>query len=332
MKKALSIMLCALMLLSFTSCENQKELTRDFTAMNTLISIRVFGVSNEENEKAMTLFTDKINELSILFDANNEKSDVKEINNSDENCRVSSYTAGIIKKSLVASKNTDGYFDITIMPVLKLWGFDNGLYGVPKSENILKALKNVSYKNISVKGDTVTKLPGTEVALGGIAKGYIGDELLKIADECNVNAIISLGGNIVLCGDNSGKGYYTVGVKNPLNQNELLCTFESVGNKSVVTSGAYERYFEKDGKTYHHIIDTSTGYPSDSDLLSVSVIGEDGAFCDAYSTALFSMGKEKAVAFAEENNDFSYILVTDTNEIITIGDVKNLEVLDSNFK
>ncbi|MGN0525884.1 MAG: FAD:protein FMN transferase [Acutalibacteraceae bacterium] len=332
MKKALSIMLCALMLLSFTSCENQKELTKDFTAMNTLISIRVFGISDKENEKTVRLFTDKINELSVLFDANNENSDVKKVNASDKSCEVSSYTADIIKKSITASEKTKGCFDITVMPVLKLWGFDNGLYGVPEAENISKALSNVSYKSISVKGNTVTKKPDTEISLGGIAKGYIGDELLKIAEEYKVNAIISLGGNIVLCGDNQGKGYYTVGVKNPLDQNELLCTFESVGNKSVVTSGAYERYFEKDGKTYHHIIDTSTGYPSESDLLSVTVIGENGAFCDAYSTALFSMGKEKAVAFANENHDFSYILVTDKNEVITVGDIQNLEILDDDFK
>lgn len=332
MKKAVAIFLCGCFLLTMCSCNSNGELRTEFTAMNTLMSIRVFSCSNGERDSAIRAFEDKINELDTLFDANNENSDVSEINGKNTEIKVSEATAKIIEKSILASSLTKGAFDITIMPVLKLWGFDNGNYGVPEKKEIQSALRNVGADKISVKNNTVIKEDNTQISLGGIAKGYVGDELLKIAEKYGVSAVLSLGGNIVLCGENTEKGMWTVGVKNPLEANELVCTFEHKGNVSVVTSGGYERSFEKDGKAYHHIIDTKTGEPAETDLLSVTVIGEDGALCDAFSTALFSMGKEKAVKFAKEHNDFEYIFITENKEIIATEGVSSLKLTDDSFK
>lgn len=314
------------------SCGSKKEATKEFTAMNTLMSIRVFSSSEGSEEEALQLFVDKIKELEALFDANNESGDVALVNEGETEILVSEDTAKIIEKSLLANKLTDGAFDITIMPVLKLWGFDNGKYAVPEKENIKTALSLVGEDAISLKGNVVTKKKNVEISLGGIAKGYVGDELLKIAKENGASAVLSLGGNIVLCGENEEKGEWTVGVKNPLEANELVCTFEHKGNVSVVTSGGYERSFEKDGKAYHHIIDTKTGEPAETDLLSVTVIGEDGALCDAFSTALFVMGKEKAVKFAKEHNDFEYIFITENKEIIATEGVSSLKLADESFE
>ena len=332
MKKALAILLCGCFLLTICSCNSNGELRTEFTAMNTLMSIRVFSCSNGERDSVIRAFEDKINELDALFDANNESSAVSKINGKKAEIKVSEDTANIIEKSIVANKLTEGAFDITIMPVLKLWGFDNGSYGVPKKEDIKNALAFVGEDKLSVNGNTLTKEENTQISLGGIAKGYVGDELLKIAEIYGVSAVISLGGNIVLCGENEEKGEWTVGVKNPLETDSLVCTFKHKGDVSVVTSGGYERSFQKDGKTYHHIIDTKTGEPAKSDLLSVTVIGEDGALCDAFSTALFSMGKEKAVKFAKEHNDFEYIFITENKEIITTDGVKGCEILSEEFK
>ena len=332
MRKALAIFLCGCFLLTMCSCNSNGELRTEFTAMNTLMSIRVFSCSNGERDSVIRAFEDKINELDDLFDANNENSDVSKINGKNEAIKVSEATAEIIEKSIVANKLTDGAFDITIMPVLKLWGFDNGKYGVPEKAKIKTALAFVGKDKLSVNGNTLTKEENTQISLGGIAKGYVGDELLKIAEKYGASAVISLGGNIILCGENEEKGEWTVGVKNPLETDSLVCTFKHKGNVSVVTSGGYERSFQKDGKTYHHIIDTKTGEPAKSDLLSVTVIGEDGALCDAFSTALFSMGKEKAVKFAKEHNDFVYIFITENKEIITTDGVKGCEILSEEFK
>ncbi len=331
MKKAISLLLCVLFLFNLCSCNFSKNEAINLTAMNTLMQIRVFSSLKGKKETAK-LFENEILRLEALFDEGIAESDVYKINNCDSQCRISSETAKIIESASFASKKTNGAFDITIMPVLRLWGFDNGNYGVPEKNDIETALLKVGSDNIKLNGAEITKKNGTEISLGGIAKGYLGDRLLKIAEENEICAVVSLGGNIVLCGENREKGYWTVGVKNPISQNELACTFESEGNLSVVTSGGYERYFEKDGKTFHHIIDTKTGEPARSDLLSVTVIGKNGALCDAYSTALFAMGKEKAVAFAKENNDFKYIFITDENEILALGEIKNLQAESENFK
>ncbi len=332
MRKAVAILLCVCFLLTMCSCNSNGELRTEFTAMNTLISLRVFSCSNGERDSAIRAFEDKINELNALFDANAETGDVAQINRGNEAIKVSEDTAAIIEKSILANDLTNGAFDITIMPVLKLWGFDNGNYGVPEKEDIKSALAFVGGDGVSVKDNTVLKKKNAEITLGGIAKGYLGDELLKIAEKYGASAVLSLGGNIVLCGENEEKGEWTVGVKNPLETDSLVCTFKHKGNVSVVTSGGYERSFKKDGKTYHHIIDTKTGEPAKSDLLSVTVIGEDGALCDAFSTALFVMGKEKAVKFAKEHNDFEYIFITENKEIITTDGVESCELLSEDFK
>lgn len=332
MKKAIALFLCGCFLLTMCSCDFKKETKTEFTAMNTLMSIRVFSSSKGKNEESLQLFVDKINELDLLFDANNENSDIAQINGKGTEIKVNEDTAKIIEKSILANTLTNGAFDITIMPVLKLWGFDNGAYGVPKKEEIKSALSVVGSDKLSLEENILTKKANTQISLGGIAKGYLGDELLKIAKEYGVSAVISLGGNIVLCGENAEKGEWTVGVKNPLSTDSLVCTFKHKGDVSIVTSGGYERSFQKDGKTYHHIIDTKTGEPAKSDLLSVTVIGADGALCDAFSTALFVMEKEKAVKFAKEHNDFQYVFITENKEIITTDGVGDCEILSEDFK
>ncbi len=332
MRKAVAIFLCGCFLLTMCSCDFKKEAKTEFTAMNTLMSIRVFSSSKADNQEAVQLFVDKINELDLLFDANNKNSDIAHINGENAEIKVSEDTAKIIEKSMLANTLTQGAFDITIMPVLKLWGFDNGNYGVPKKEEIKEALSLTGNDKITLKDNLLLKKAGAEISLGGIAKGYLGDELLKIANEYGVSAVLSLGGNIVLCGENEENDEWTVGVKNPLETDSLVCTFKHKGNVSVVTSGGYERSFKKDGKIYHHIIDTKTGEPAESDLLSVTVIGEDGALCDAFSTALFVMGKEKAIKFAKEHNDFQYIFITENKEIIVTDGVKSCEILSEQFK
>lgn len=332
MKKAMALLLCGCFLLTACSCGLKEETATEFTAMDTLITIRVSNNNGGQNEEVLKAFTDRVKELETLFDANSQSSDVSLINGGDTKVQVSEDTAAILKKSIYASTLTEGAFDITVMPLLKLWGFDNGNYCVPKKEDIKNALENVGAHGISVEGTSVKKQKNTQISLGGIAKGYVGDELLKIAEEMGISGVISLGGNIVLCGENTQKGSWTVGVKNPVDTESLVCTFKHKGNVSIVTSGGYERSFTKGGKTYHHIIDTKTGEPAETDLLSVTVIGEDGALCDAFSTALFVMGKEKAVKFAEKHNDFEFIFITENKEIIKTDGVGDFEILSEDFR
>ncbi len=324
MKKIISVLLCVAAVLQLSACsqvKNNKEATGTITAMNTVMQITVFNTSKGTNEDVLEKMKERIYELSDLFDANLQGSDVYRINNSDgdesKRISVSDDTINVLEAAIGAYHSTDNLFDIKLMPVISLWGFDNGKYGVPKNSELEKAVALVDKSRIYVyeTENAVSKTKGTKLSLGGIAKGYLGDELLKIADEYGATALLSLGGNVVLCGDKSENELWSVGIKNPTATDDVALSFKCKGNNSVVTSGGYERFFEYNGKTYHHIIDPETGRPADSDLLSVTVVGENGTLCDAYSTALFVMGKEKAVEFAKENNDFEFVFITDNKEI-----------------
>lgn len=333
MKKIISVLLCVVTVLQLSSCVSVKETqaTKTITAMSTVMQITVFNTSKGTVEEVAEKMLLRIKEIEKLFDSNSPDSDTTRINSRITEITVDDETCKLIKTAEKASEVTDGAFDITVMPVLRLWGFNDGNYGVADSQDIAAFLDDVNYKDISVKGNTITKKADTQISLGGIAKGYLGDELLKISEEYGATALLSLGGNIVLCGNKSDDEKWNVGIKNPNDTENIACSFKCDGDKSVVTSGGYERYFEYGSEIYHHIIDPATGYPAESDLISVTVVGENGAFCDAFSTALFVMGKEKAVAFAKEHNDYEYILITVDNEILVTDGIADLNVKDTSF-
>ncbi len=350
MKRIIPLIICVVLLFNLSSCasvgfsDSQKEITKTITAMNTVMQITVFNTSEGTNEDVLNAMVTRIEELEKLFDPNLSESDVYKINNSsgvpsdkaatdEDRIFLNEDTVNILSSAESNYYETEYAFDIKLMPVIELWGFDDGNYGVPKNEEIINALKVIEKSRISIYSDEsyITISEGTKVSLGGIAKGYLGDELLKIAREYGATALISLGGNIVLCGEKSDGNLWSVGIKNPDATENIACSFETGGNKSVVTSGAYERYFQYGGKTYHHIIDPKTGYPSDSDLLSVTVVGENGTNCDAWSTALFVMGKEKAVEFAKEHNSYDFIFITKDNEIYITDGIGDINIKDDNF-
>lgn len=346
MKRIICILMCGIILLQFSSCSfsDNTEATKNITAMNTVMQITVFNTEKGTSEEVLNLMVERVGEIEKLFDANSPDSDVSKINQfpgtpSDETASeedklfLHEETIDVLIASNGAYYGTDFAFNINLMPVLKLWGFDNGNYGVPDDDAVKNALATVDESSILIYETEkyIVKSEGTQISLGGIAKGYLGDELLEIAEEYGATALVSLGGNIVLCGDKGDNKKWTVGVTNPDDTGSLACSFRCNGNRSVVTSGAYERYFEYGGKSYHHIIDPATGFPADSDLLSVTVVGENGTMCDAYSTALFVMGKEKAVEFAKEHNDYDFILITKDKEIITTEGVTDVVLEDDGF-
>ncbi len=335
MKKVVSILLCIASLTGLCSCKSNEYDTLELTAMNTVMQITVFNNSETDSEKILAEMKKCIEEMERLMDVNDKDSDISRINNSisGTEVQVDENTAQILQKALEAYEYTDGLFDVKLLPVISLWGFDNGKYGVPETEAIDSALDSIAQGGYTVdlKNNTVTGTGDTQLVLGGIAKGYLGDMLLQMAREKGVCALLNLGGNIVLCGSKPDGSLWKVGIKNPLASDELACSFESEGNRSVVTSGAYERYFEYGGETYHHIIDPATGYPADSDLMSVTVIGEEGAVCDCLSTALFVAGKEKAIGFTKEFDSYEFILITENNEILYTDGIKNMELSDDSF-
>jgi thiamine biosynthesis lipoprotein len=203
---------------------------------------------------------------------------------------------------------------------MELWGFTSGDYKVPKEKEIKKLLANMNSEDITLNEDTgevAFEKNGMKVDFGGIAKGYTSAEIMDIFKENGIESgMVSLGGNVQVLGTKTDGSPWKVAVQNPNSEEEYLGILEAE-DKAVITSGGYERYFEKDGTTYHHILDPSTGKPAENGLTSVTIVSEDGALADGLSTALFVMGTEKAKEFWKNHHEeFEVILFTDDGKLL----------------
>lgn len=268
-------------------------------AMDTVMDITIYGDKSllEEVENIVM-------DMESLFSTTNPESEIFRLNRG-ENIDLSNDTAHIIGRACEISSLTDGALDIFIYSIVREWGFTTGDYKVPTSSQISKLRE----QNL--------------IDLGSVAKGYTGDRIIEYLKQKGVtNALLNLGGNIQTIGSKPDGSPWRVGIKNPDDTSSYI-GYVDVIDKNVITSGDYERFFEKDGKKYHHIIDPHTGFPADNDLRSVTVVGDSGFTCDALSTALFVMGKDNAIAFWKANKDnmnFNIILIDkDGNISVTEG-------------
>ena len=256
-----------------------------------------------------------------LLSRTKKTSDVYKLNRSDDYITVSKDTIKIIKRSVYFSGLSGGLFDVTICPVTNLWDFEGT--SLPDRKEIAEAIKNVNYEKIKTDGEKVF-LDGTQIDLGGIAKGYIADKLLSFFKENNVGSgIINLGGNVIVFGD----GEKTVGIAKPFCENEISATLK-LKNKSVVTSGTYQRYIEADGKIYHHILDPKTGYACDTDLTSATVIGDTSFDLDALSTVCILLGRERATKLIEQTENTEAVFIDNSGNLTY---TKGLKYKDNTF-
>ncbi len=299
MKKSI----CAFLILSvlLVSCTEQKNKDTRFL-LDTVVTLTA-ECDDETLKGAFSLCKDFENLLSRTI----ETSEVSRLN-SGESVDVSKHTKKIIERALYYSELTNGRFDITICSVSQLWDFRNEI--IPERNEIAEALKSVDYESITV-GEKEVNLGGAKIDLGGIAKGYIADEVCEYFKQNGVkNGIVNLGGNVKVFGKE-----YTIGIKSPFKQDEVIAKIK-LKEKSAVTSGIYERSFEKDGKVYHHILDTETGYPIDNSLASVTVIGESSFDCDALSTVCMVLGTDRAIDFIENQTECEAVLIEKDGKII----------------
>ncbi len=294
------------------SPEPETETSRELFAMDTIISVRAYG---QRSEEAVNAAADRLKELEELFSVTNENSDIGRLNKLGT-ANVSDDTAYVISEALNVCGSTDGSLDITIYPVLREWGFTTGNMHVPTGEAVAAALEKTGYEDIGISGNTITLPEGYMLDLGSCAKGYAGDEMLAEMSRLGAtSALVNLGGNVQTLGTKPDGSEWSVGIANPFSPNELLGILQ-IHDRSVITSGGYQRYFtDDDGNVYIHILDPATGYPADSGLVSVTVVGDRGIMCDALSTALFVMGKERAVSYWRGEGGFDMVLVTDDGTV-----------------
>ncbi|MDD7795252.1 FAD:protein FMN transferase [Clostridium sp. 'White wine YQ'] len=326
---------------SLVSCSKKtaEPISKSEILLDTPCKVTIYdNVSSDVLDKAF----DKLREIDKKMNAANEDSEISAVNNQAGKgyVKVSDNTFYVIKEGIKYGDLTSEKFDISIGPLVKLWHVnqrkENDTEPLPTQEQINQAKSLVNYKNVLLKEDTkevMLKEPGMSLDLGGIAKGYAGDAVAEVLKSNGVShAIIDLGGNILTVGSKTDGTDWKIGVQNPNNERgDYLGTIE-VTNKAVVTSGIYERYFIKDGKKYHHILDTSTGYPVDNELASVSIITDKSIDGDALAKA-FCFGVDNGLKFIESQKGIEAIFVTKDNKVyVTSGLKNNFKITDNNFK
>lgn len=310
------LLICILsFLLSGCNFKAQEPISKTGFYFDTVISITIYD-SNDQTllEQCFT----HCEELENLLSRTIPTSDISRINAADgAPVVVSDTTIELLKQGIYYGQLTDGAFDITIAPLSDVWNFKENMGELPSDDTITEALSHVSYKTIQIDGNTVTLTdPQAAIDLGGIAKGYIADVLKEFLKSKGVqSALIDLGGNIVTLGTKPDGTAFQIGIKKPFDTKEVI-TSVSASDLSVVTSGSYERYFEVDGVKYHHILDTKSGYPSSTGLLSVTILSKKSIEGDALSTSCFALGLEKGRSLIDSLEGIDAIFITEDYKVI----------------
>ena len=320
----------------FISCI-QPALSRTEFALGTVCTIALF---EKVNDSVFTDVFNRIREIENRMSVNIPASDVSRINAAAgiKSVQVHDDVFTVIERALYYSNISGGAFDPTVGPLVNLWGINSDNPKVPSQEEIDNVLSLIDFHNIELDVNTHSvflKNTGMVLDLGGIAKGYAADEAAAILQRAGVKrAIIDLGGNIFILGEYKEKRPWRVGVQDPLKERgNFLGVLELASINSgwtIVTSGVYERFFEADGKSYHHIFSTETGYPVENEFLSVTIITQISMNADALSTAVFTLGLEKGRELIDSLPDTEAVFVLkNKNVYVTVG--ADFTITDSSY-
>ena len=309
----------------------RKEIRADL--LGTVISITVFDDTDTRVfEEAFSIVSD----IDARMSVNIEDSEISKIGHASgtQAVRVSGDTYALIERAINISKLCGGAFDITIAPIMELWKSNEFFYVLPQASEISDKLLLVDYRSILLsEGSVMLAEAGMKLDLGAIAKGYACDSVVEFLISSGVEtALLDFGGNIYTYGEKPDGSPWKLGIRSPvIGENDIVCTV-TVRDTSVVTSGGYERYFEKDGTIYHHLLNPETGYPADNEIMSVTVINEASTIADALSTACFVLGPERGFELLESLPDTEGIIITkDFNIIITSGLTESVSLTDERF-
>ncbi|PAB57235.1 FAD:protein FMN transferase [Anaeromicrobium sediminis] len=324
----------------FSGCSKKVEpIKRQTYALGTIIDFTLFEEDEDKANKAIDRAISRINEIEKNMSTNIGESEISSVNKyaGQRRVKVSDDTIYVIKRALEFGKISDGKFDVTILPLIKAWNIGTDKERIPPKEEIEYLIKNIDYKNVEVNDETnevYLKSKEMGIDLGGIAKGYIGDEVRKIFKEDGIDsAVVSLGGNVTLVGKKIDSSDWKVGVQNPESPRGSHIGVIQAGETNIVTSGNYERYFEKDGKRYHHILDPESGYPAENGVISTTIITIDGVSADALSTSIYLLGLEEGMKLIESLSNVECIIVTEDRNVYSSSGIKGkFNLTDDNFK
>ena len=323
MKKSLLILLCFLIGNCFIGCkQNVYPISKTEFMLDTVITITIYDGDPDALNGAITLCKNYENLLSKTV----QSSDVYKINHSNDTpTDVSPDTAELLKTALDIAKTSNGAFDPTILPLVEIWDVRNRIVP-PEEAEIKDSLDYVNRRNVIINGTTVTVKENAKIDLGGIAKGFIADKVKQYLKSKGVtSAVINLGGNTLLIGSKQGQNF-SVGLQKPFGKNGELSAVLNLTDKTVVTSGIYQRYFKFENKIYHHIIDPKTGYPSDNEITSVTVVTDSSTVADGLSTACLNLGVDEGTKLAKQYN--AELIFIDTNGNLTLTDGLTQTIID----
>lgn len=304
-----------------------KPISKSNFLLGTIVQISVFNYWDESViEKAF----DRISEIENKMTINNaETSEIIALNNaSGENeVQLSSDTFFVLERGKEYSALFQGKFDITMGPVVKLWNIGTEYAAVPEKSKLEEVLKLVDYENLSLNKEKLTaklEKKGMKIDLGAIAKGYAADEVAQVLRENEVkHAIINLGGNTLTLGGNPNGNPWRIGIQDPFNPRGDFLGVVPIKDQTVVTSGTYERYFEEKGKKYHHILDSTTGYPVENNLISVSIITDKSIDADGLSTTALLVGIEEGLKLIESLERVEAIFITNDKKVYISSGLRN---------
>jgi thiamine biosynthesis lipoprotein len=315
-------LLFTLLLSGCSSSKNTEPVSKSGFYFNTVITVTIYDSSKADLLDECFQLADT---YEHYFSNTISDSDVSLINAADgQPIEVHDETIDLLQKGIYYGELSNGKFDITIGTLSDLWDIstkalleDTDASMIPSEEEIANALATVDYRGVQIDGNNVTlTVPGSRLDLGGIAKGYIADRMKEFLNQNGVTSgIINLGGNVLTLGEKSDNSNYRIGIQRPFSSDGTSIAAIEISDASVVSSGVYERYFEVDGVSYHHILDTATGYPYDNGLLGVTIISSDSVDGDALSTTCFSLGLTDGMALIESLPDTEAVFITDDYEL-----------------
>ena len=288
MKRLICIILVLALLCLSTGCEQVAQET--VFAMDTVMELKIWGA---DRDKAVQTIAYLLQDLENTWSNQRTDSLINQLNKGQ--ATLSPAQQQLLDDMMALSQRTGGAFDPQLQGVISLWGFQTDDYRVPGAEELSAAPKGWN--------------------LGGGLKGYAGQLAVERLEALDVDrAILNLGGNVQTYGQKADGTPWSIGIQNP-DGGDPIGTVSVTGTMAIVTSGDYQRYFEKDGVRYHHIIDPASGMPANSGLRSVTIICKNGLTADALSTALFVMGLEKAGSFWQESDDFEAVFITTDGKV-----------------
>ena len=348
-----TVLVCPMLL--FTGCGNITDADTSTTGnqpisissikLNTAVQITIYDSQDKSLLDDCLALCDR---YELIFSRTNENSELYKLNhrkdtsdkdpNADgqttpypvsgtaDTWHISEYLAALLSQGLSITRESDGAFDIAIAPLTSLWDFTAEDPKAPDDADIQKVLPLCSSDGVTIDGQDIT-LPSDDIQfdVGAIAKGYIADRLKDFLVKKGVNsAIINLGGNVLCVGPKADGSAYRIGIQKPFAEDGTVMAVLPVSDKSIVSSGNYERYFKKDGKIYHHIIDPSTGYPIENNLNQVTIISDKSVDGDALSTTCYALGLDEGLKLIRSMDNIEAVFITDDNTIYKSSDSVDL--------